>query len=71
MRAIEKRLRERIKILDEENKKLRDDRQKFRNHFENRFRFWLKLLGEQSSPSVASLVESDAKFMANVERWYW
>lgn len=71
MRAVEKRLRLRIKDLESEVEKLKNDRQKFRDHFERRFKWWLSLLGEGKHPVMSWLVEDEAKFMAGVERWYW
>jgi predicted nuclease with TOPRIM domain len=71
LRAIEKKLRERIKQLEAEKQALEEDRRKFREHFENRFRWWLKLLGEGKTPSVSFLIESDAKVMATFVRWFW
>lgn len=71
MRAIEKRLRERIKALEKELEEVKRDRQKFRDHFGERFKWFIKLLGEQKSPNLSWLIESDAKFMAYAERWWW
>lgn len=66
MRAIEKRLRERIKNLEQENDKLQKDRNKFRSHFERRFKWWIELLGKQSSPNLPWLIEDDAKFLKDI-----
>lgn len=71
MRAVEKRLRERIKNLEDELAKVKADREKFRNHFAQRFRWWIKLIGEKRTPNMSWLIESDAKVLSEFERWYW
>ena len=69
--AVERRLRERIKALEEQKKKLEEERSKFRDHFANRFRWWIKLLGEGKTPSLPWVIEDDAKMMNSVTWWYW
>ena len=71
MRAIEKRLRERIKLLEEEKSAIEADRQKFRNHFALRFRWWLKMLGKNQTPSLPCLIENDAKALNNFSWFHW
>lgn len=71
MRAIEKRLRERIKQLEAELQETRDDRQLFRDHFARRFRWWIELIGSQSTPSLPWLIEQDAKEMRHMKYWCW
>lgn len=71
MRAIEKQLRERIKELEEQNAELESDRAIFRNHFAERFRWWIKLLGESKTPNLRWLIEDDAKAMRNMQLWSW
>lgn len=71
MRAVERRLRYHIKALEKEKADLEKDRQKFRNHFARRFRWWIELLGKQTAPSVSWLVEADAKELAAFEWWSW
>lgn len=71
MRATEKRLRERIKKLEAERDTLERDREKFRSHFIRRFKWWVKLLGESQQPSLPWLIEDDAKFLRDIEKWWW
>jgi len=71
MRAVEKRLRERIKRLEREKSEVEGDRDLFREHFARRFRWWIKLLGEQSGPDLKWLIEDDAKEMRNMKWWSW
>lgn len=71
MRAIEKKLRERIKELEGEVSILENERIKFRAHFVKRFRWWLALIGKGTNPNLTWLVEDDAKFLVNVEKWWW
>lgn len=71
MRAVEKRLRERIKLMEKDLEEIRVDRQHFRDQFIRRFKFWIECLGEGRSPNVSSVIESDAKFLHKVKQWYW
>lgn len=71
MRAVEKRLRERIAFLEKEKSEIEADRQLFRDHFANRFRWWIKLIGEQKTPNMPWLIEADAKEMRAMKWWHW
>lgn len=71
MRKIEKNLRDRLKAALEENQKLRRDRELFRDHFVQRFKWWLQLMGENATPNMRDLIESDAKWLVKFERWWW
>lgn len=71
MRAVEKRLRERIQHLEQEIVELESDRAVFRNHFSSRFRWWIELLGKQEKPSLEWLIESDAQVLRNAKWWSW
>lgn len=71
MRAIEKRLRERVKELEKELEEIKQDRILFRDHFINRFKWWIKLIGEQTGPSLPWLIEDDAKWLRKFKWWYW
>ncbi len=71
MRAVEKRLRERIRHLEEQLKETERDRDIFREHFTNRFRWWIKLIGEQSKPNLSWLIEDDARFLRRLQWWSW
>ncbi len=71
MRAVEKRLRERIKELEKENQEVSEDRDLFRDHFARRFRWWIELVGKQKTPNMAWLIEADAKEMRAMKWWSW
>jgi len=71
MRKVERQLRERVKAVEEERDKITEDRDRFRRHFAERFRWWIKLIGEQKSPSLPYLVETDARFLHKAEWWIW
>ena len=71
MTKVERGLRARIKELEVEVKALEDDRDLFRSHFVDRFKWWIKLLGEKSTPNMAWLVEADAVWLRKFKVWYW
>lgn len=71
MRAAEKRLRERIQALESQLEEIKQDREMFRDHFATRFRWWIKLLGEQSKPNLAWVIEDDAKYLRRMQWWGW
>lgn len=71
MRIVEKQLRERIKYLEARVAEVEADRDVFRDHFSRRFRWWLELLGKSENPSLASLIEADAKQMRMMKWWPW
>jgi hypothetical protein len=78
MRAIEKRLRMRLKNaearvqeLQTELNEVRQDRQKFRDHFMQRFKWWIELIGSQQTPSLPWLIEDDAKELRKFQYFIW
>lgn len=71
MTKIERGLRDRIKDLEARNQELIQDRTRFRDHFSRRFRWWIALLGSQKTPSLAYLIEDDAKVLRGCEWWSW
>lgn len=71
MRAVEKRLRERIKGLEKELAEVKADRDEFRKYWAGKFRWYLELHGKGTQPNVAWLIEDMAKFFTKVQRWYW
>ena len=71
MRAIEKRLRERVKELEADVRELEDDRRLFREHFITRFKWWIELIGSGKSPNLSWLIESDAKYLRQFKFWVW
>jgi hypothetical protein len=71
MRAVEKRLRERVKVLEADVEELKADRELFREHFRERFRWWIKLLGENSTPVLPWLIEDEAKWLRRFKWFSW
>ncbi len=71
MRAIERRLRERVKALEKDLEEVRLDRDLYREHFHTRFRWWIELIGQQKTPSLSWLIESDAKWLQKFRWWGW
>lgn len=71
MRKVEKRLREKLKQKEMEIYELYTERERFRNHFRDRFRWYIKLLGNKEYPDMKSLVEAEAKFLQTVKSWRW
>lgn len=71
MRAVEKRLRERIKELENKLQVVENDRRLFREHFVNRFKFLIQVLGENKNPCAKWLIEDDAAWLQEFEKWYW
>lgn len=58
-----------IKELNQEINELHIDREKYRAHFIRRFRWWIKLQSEGSTPNLAWLIEDDAKQLRNF-KWF-
>lgn len=71
MRAIEKNLRERIKFLEKELEEVKQDRQKFRDYWAHKIRWFIEIHGKGSHPDMTWLIEDMAKFLARVKWWYW
>jgi len=71
MRAVEKRLRENVAFLEKELSEAKQDRDLFRQHFSERFRWWIKLLGDGKTPDLPSIIEADAKWLRNFKWWSW
>lgn len=69
--AKNRELRERLKELEQELNEIKADREKYRTHFITRFRWWIELLGEKKSPSLTSLIESDAKILNGTKPFWW
>lgn len=66
-----KEAKEEIKELRKKLEEVEFDRQKFRNHFSNRLRWYIKLLGENKAPDMRWLVEDEARFYTKVNWWFW
>lgn len=71
MRAVEKRLRQKIKDLEAELKEVEEDREKFREDFIRNFKEAIRLLGKGCSWSSSDLIERMSKQLRNYKWWYW
>lgn len=71
MRKVEAVLRARIRKLEGDARDIYGDREKFRNYFTKMFRWYLKLLGEKSTPSMSWTIEDMTKFLTTVKKFYW
>jgi hypothetical protein len=71
VRAVEKRLRERIKDLEAKLSTVEADRQGFRDAITRNIREAIRIHGEGKYWNMASLIETLAKQIAQRERWYW
>lgn len=71
MRAVEKRLRERVKALENELAEVKDDREQYRGYWIGKMKWFLELHGNGKSPSLPWLIEDLAKLFNRVERFYW
>ena len=65
------RLESRIDELWKEVEELRHERRVFREHFQTRFKWWIKLMGENGKPNLTWLVEDDARWLQRVKEWTW
>ena len=71
MRAVEKRLREKIVELERQISEKDKDLAEYHRHFQKRFRWWIELLGKGGTPSLPWLIEDDAKLFHRVKSWWW
>lgn len=71
MRAVEKRLRERVKSLETELAEVTKDRDAFRTDFVYLIKESLRIHGTAKSWSMIYLIEWAAKSMAAKKYWYW
>lgn len=60
-----------IRRLEEKIKQLESERTLFRTHATDRFKWWIKLLHDGQDPSLAWLVEHDARFLQSVSYFSW
>jgi len=71
MRAIEKRLRERIKWLEKDRENIFVDRQKFRDFCAEKLRWYIELKGKGQAGSTSWMIEDMAKLFQRVEWFHW
>jgi len=43
----------------------------YQEHFARRFKWWIELIGKNSTPSLPWLIEQDAKFLQSVTQFTW
>lgn len=71
MRAVEKRLRLRVKGLEADLEEVRQDREKFRTYFSNKLKWFIEIHGKGNNASSAFMIEDMAKFLSKVKWFYW
>jgi hypothetical protein len=64
MRAVEKRLRERVKELEAELNKVKED-------WVRVMKWMIQLQGKGETPSVSWFIEDLSKLLNRVSQWYW
>ena len=57
--------------LNRVNDELHADRNKFRDHFTRRFKWYIELLGNNKYPTMTWLVTEEAKFLSTVKPFSW
>lgn len=71
MRAIEKRLRGRIKELEQELDKVKKDREQHRTNLVSVFKSAVEIASKGNTWNMLNMIEVLTKKFGNVERWYW
>ena len=71
MKIVERRLRIKIKFLEQELEKTQEDRQKFRDYFSQKLKYFINLTGKNEYALSASMIENLAKFFQTVKWFSW
>lgn len=71
MNKTEKRLREKIKSLEAELHKVKEDRHKYRHYFVQNFRCSVDLLGKNETWNMIYVVKTLSEQMTKFESFYW
>lgn len=71
MRAVEKRLRERIKHLEAELADVEADREKFRNDLTRNLRYAIEVHGKGQYWNMPNMIETFAKQLRDKMWWAW
>lgn len=71
MRRVERKLRERIAVLEAELEWKSKELEVFRKHFVKRFRWWIELLSKNTGPNLSWMIEDDAKVLHTLKSWWW
>jgi hypothetical protein len=66
-----KELKATINEQSREIQALAQDRQKFRDYWVAKMKWFIELHGKNQTPNMAWLVEDMARLMNRVERWFW
>ncbi len=71
MRAVEKRLRQKIKDLEQNLLEVESDRNLFRTFLARNIREAINIHGRSQYWNMVDLIETFAKQIAQVKWWYW
>lgn len=71
MRAVEKRLRERLRAAQAELEKVKEDRAKFREFVGTNLRDCIRIHGQGEYRPMDQWIERFAKVLQRTEWWYW
>lgn len=62
-------LKARVRELEDKLDEVSTDRQMFRAHFENRFKWWFELMSNSQTPDLVSLAKFDALQLRRFKYW--
>jgi molecular chaperone GrpE (heat shock protein) len=65
------RLKRELKELRERVEKVNEDRERYRNWFTGKLKWFLQLLGENKTPEMKFLIEDMSKLLSKCDRFYW
>lgn len=71
MRKVERQLRERLKAAQAEIEIIKADRQRYRDYFTTKYKWFLELHGNGSTANTAFMVLDLAQFFSRVGPFYW
>ena len=60
-----------VERLEAKIRVLENERRIYQEHFARRFKWWIELIGKNTTPSLPWLIEHDAKFMQTVTHFSW
>lgn len=71
MRKVEKRLRERLKAAEKELSEVKADRERYRNFFKAKFKWFLEIHGKNQTANTEYMVQQFAEFFTRVDSFWW
>ncbi|KKL13148.1 hypothetical protein LCGC14_2528640 [marine sediment metagenome] len=71
MKPVEKRLRDKIKWLEEDRVGICEDRKKYQEYISEKLRYFIKLTGKNEYALSSSMVEDISKLLQRVRWFYW